>query len=709
MVTGNQHRILALAVAMPGFFFVAANDAQAVDTPTAAEIKAISENWVCKWCPYPEQAQSAAEITAGAGYVSNDSYKHGDYTGLDEKGVYFIGDAEYSYQSPQHTYIDVTGSELGTDARDVSVKGRSQGELSGGFGYSELPKLNLDTARTPYTGEARQQLPAGWTDGGTTQAMPQLAGALHAVDIYSHRKTFTLGATYQQNSVLSYTFNFQRDTKEGARTAGLALGNVFASARSSILAIPVDHVTDQGEIKVNYVKRNWQAAVAYQFSRFDNGEKSVSWENAFSAPAGVNDGQAALEPDNSMHKIAVSGSYRISSGTSTNGLIAFGQMKQNDSYLPYTINGSLSPFALPVTSLDAKINTFDAVLNFNTRLSEQFKLEARYYHNEQDNQTSRNSYDYIVADTAASGTSRANFPYSFRKVQYRVAGKYQLKKHEMSVGALREVYDRTYQEVETTVENTLQATYRTNILSYIDLQIRGARSERDGDNYVPVTEIIPSENPLLRKYNLADRDRDQLGVTVNYDSMSNWQLSFYLDAYKDLYSKSDIGLLESIQEDYGVSWQYAINQELYLNVDYSMTTIESTQAGSQSFSVATWHAVNDDRIDAIHLGVDYDVIPKKLKLGFEYSYAESEGAIKVSTDVPLPVLISTRHTFMVRGDYRLSKQSTIVAFYRYEDYDESDWAVDNVNPDTIANVLSLGEVSPSYQVGTLGVSLRHVF
>lgn len=702
------HSKLLMAITI-SWFAIVADVAQAVEVLSVEEIKDISENWVCKWCPYPEKAESVGEVTAGAGYVSNDSYKHGDYTGLDEKGVYLIGDAEYSYQSPQQTYIDVTGAELGTDARNVSIESRAQGGLAGGFSYSELPKLNIDTARTPYYGSDSQQLPAGWTTGGTTQAMSQLASALHNVDIYTNRKTFALAATFQQSSVLSYEFNFQRDTKEGTRTAGLALGTVFASARSAILAIPVDYVTDQGELKVNYVKRNWQAAVTYQFSRFDNGEKSVYWENAFSAPAATVDGQAALEPDNSMHKISLTGSYRINASTSTNGLIAFGQMKQNDSYLPYTVNASLTPFALPVNSLDGKVDTFDAVLNFNTQLTEQFKLEARYSQNEQDNQTSRNSYDYIVADTSASGTPRANFPYSFRKVQYRVSGRYQMSQHELSVGVVREVYDRTYQEVETTNENTLQATYGTRMLSNIDVQFRGAHSERDGDKYEPVTEIVPAENPLLRKYNLADRDRDQLGVTVNYDPLSSWQMSFYLDAYKDLYSKSDIGLLESIQKDYGISWQYLLSKELSINVDYSITTIESTQAGSQSFSVATWHAVNDDRIDAIHLGVDYAVIPKKFKLRFEYSYAESDGDIKVSTDVPLPALISRRHTFMLRGDYRLSDQSTLVAFYRYEDYDESDWAVDNVNPDTIANVLSLGEVSPSYQIGTLGVSLRYVF
>jgi len=680
----------------------------ATDALSPEEIKEVTSKWVCKWCPYPDQTQSNGEVGIGAGYISNDSYRNGDYTGLDEKGVYPIGEVQYNSRSSDNASVEVRGTELGTDSRELSLSGRDGAAWQGSINYSELPKLNLDTSRTPYSGSSHQQLPAGWATGSDTQNMPQLSNALHNVDVYTNRKTFMFSGSFQQNKSLSYDVKFQRDTKEGRRTAGLAFGNSFALARSTILAIPVDYVTDQGEIKANYISQHWQAAISYLFSSFDNGEKSIRWDNAFSTPATVTEGRAALEPDNTMQKIAVSGSYIFNTATTGNLYFAIGQMEQDDSFLPYTINGSLSPFALPVNSLNGKIKTMDATLNFLTRISEQFRLEARYTYNEQDNQTARNSYDYIVADTQI-GTPRANFPYSFRKVQYQVLGRYQLAVHDLSLGINREVFDRTYQEVDTTTEDTLKAAYRTDIVKDIELQLRGASSKRDGDKYEPVTDITPAENPLMRKYNLADRDRDQLGVSVSYLPQSRLQLSAYFDAYKDLYSNSDIGLLESIEKDYILAMQYQLNKLLALNADYTLTKIESTQAGSQTFSVATWHAVNHDQIDVIHLGLTYDVVPESFSMGIEFSYAESEGKIKVSTASPLPRLTSTRYTILLYGDYRLDKQSMLNVFYRYEDYDESDWAYDGVNPDSIANVLSLGEGTPSYRIGILGVTYRYTF
>ena len=193
---GQYHR-LRLALSTVGMFVIATPGVRAFDSPSPAEIKEITSSWVCKWCPYSKNTESEGAVTAGAGYISNDSYKNGDYTGLDEKGVYSIGELQYNSRSPENAVIEIRGNELGTDARDLSVTGRNGGSISGKFEYSELPKLNLDTARTPYTGSAHQQLPAGWTTGSDTQNMPQLASALHNVDVYTNRKTFTLSGNLQ--------------------------------------------------------------------------------------------------------------------------------------------------------------------------------------------------------------------------------------------------------------------------------------------------------------------------------------------------------------------------------------------------------------------------------------------------------------------------------------------------------------------------------
>jgi MtrB/PioB family decaheme-associated outer membrane protein len=673
----------------------------AAEQLSEAEMAQITANWECKWCPYEDSAASAGEVEPGAGYVSNDSYKQGDYTGLNEEGAYFVGNLDYGYRDNGGAYSSVEGYDLGLDSRRIMADGGIQGQIDAELKYSELPKLNLDTARTPYTAGANQTLPAGWVAAADTGGMTELENSLHYADISTQRKTLDLAADYHQTKSLSYGLSFQRATKEGYRTMGLSIGG-FAGA--AILAVPVDYVTDQGQARISFVKPRWQANFSYEFSNFKNETDSVRWQNAFSTPASAPEGQASLEPDNTMQQFTLTGAYRFGESTQASALLSMGRLEQNDSFLPYSINGT--PPALPRSSLDGEVNTFSGNLAVNKRFTENLDFEAKYRQNEQDNDTLRANYTYIIADNpAASGAPRSNIPYSFRQRELSVEGRYQLQRpHKFIVGYAYENFDRTYQEVDTTKENNLWGTYRNRMSEKWDWFLRVDVKDRSGDDYTAVNEPgFPTEDPLLRKYNMADRERKQAKFAVSYQPQPAVQLSFFTDYANDDYSNSEVGLTENEQTNYTLDLQYSISEALSFNIDYTITTMDSSQAG------VSWTAGNDDQVNAAHLGVLYQLIRNKLKLGFDYAYADSEGDISVSTGEPYPTLISTRHTFEIYGDYNLNERSILHVFYRYEEYDEDNWAVDGVAPNTISNVLTMGEVSPDYNIGVFAVSFRYAF
>jgi MtrB/PioB family decaheme-associated outer membrane protein len=301
-------------------------------------------------------------------------------------------------------------------------------------------------------------------------------------------------------------------------------------------------------------------------------------------------------------------------------------------------------------------------------------------------------------------------PYGFRQQEISVQGRYRLQKpHQFSAGYAYENFDRTYQEVETTEENTLWGTYRNRMSEKWDWFLRLEASGRSGDEYTQITEGgFPNENDLLRKYYMADRDRKQAKFAVSYLPQPAMQVSFFTDYANDDYSNSEIGLQESEQTNYTIDLHYSFSDALSFNIDYTVTNIDSQQAGQQGSSI--WKAKNDDTVNVAHLGVLYQIIKDKLKLGFDYAYTDSEGDISFPTgQTPYPTLTSTRHTFKITGDYNLNERSILNVTYRYEDYSESNWAIDGVAPNTISNVLSMGEVSPDYTIGVLSVSLRYLF
>lgn len=674
-----------------------------------ADMQAITANWICEWCPKVDEHPDIAEVSAGVSVVSNDSYAYGNYSGLDQKGAHLITDLDYLHRDPQGNYVQLEGNDLGLDSRHLASRGGKPGRLEMALIYDQLPTLKSDTSRTPYEGGADQRLPGTWVTSATTDGMSELGTALHRNNIDTLRRDYRLSADYAATSDLSYSLELWRDTKTGGKATGVALGTSFATARSVILVAPIDHVTDQGEASLNYRNAQWQGTLKYAFSSFQNQNTALQWDNAYSQPAATERGQAALEPDNNMQQLALSGSYRISKTTLAHALIAYGRAEQDATFLPYTSNTNLNANPLPSTSLHGRINSYDLDLSVTSGI-DQLKLKAQYGQHEQANATARATYDYVTADTALNSSARANFPYSFRRRNLALEARYLLPAHhQLALTFEHEANERTYQEVTTTRENTLTTAYANQVSPDLALHFSLGRRQRTGDDYRAVEEVTPAENPLLKKYNLADRTRNLANASASYTPLANLQLALTVDYAQDDYSHSALGLQDSSENNTALDLHYALSRALALNTNYAVTNIASRQSGNQSSAQPNWRMDNDERMTAAGLGVHYDIIADKLNLAFEYGYAAARGDITVSTGTPFPALTNERHTYKVSSDYQLNQQATVQVSYQYEKYKAKNWGDDGSVANTLPNVLTLGEVSPYYDVGLLAIAVRYAF
>ena len=74
----TKKRLLPLLILSLQATTAAGSDADSVDT----------SQWVCEYCPFEKGLKGTLDL--GLGNVSEDSYKFGEYTGLNEKGVFLI-------------------------------------------------------------------------------------------------------------------------------------------------------------------------------------------------------------------------------------------------------------------------------------------------------------------------------------------------------------------------------------------------------------------------------------------------------------------------------------------------------------------------------------------------------------------------------------------------------------------------------------------
>ncbi|HSC00386.1 MAG TPA: MtrB/PioB family decaheme-associated outer membrane protein, partial [Burkholderiaceae bacterium] len=575
-----------LPLAALGALSSVAGDALAVDT----------SQWKCETCPFEKEGRSGS-VEVGAIGVSDDSQKFGDYTGLNQQGAYLGLSGDARYRGANGVYGKVIATDLGLDTRAIDFDGGREGLYTLKLGYAEIPRFSADGAKTPFlgVGGSRLTLPGGFP-AADTAAMP-LATTLQAVDISSKRQRFDAGFAWIAGEQWSTQITYRRDVRDGLQRIA---GSFFSSA--SQLAMPLDQTTDQLEASASYTTRRLQATVAYQLSVFRNGESSLTWSNPFIAINGGDTGQLALPPGNQFHQLVASVGYEVMPTVRFSGDIAFGRMLQDESYLPITVNSTLAPTvpALPSQSLDGKADTFNASARLTAKPIEGLNLSASYDRNTRDNKTDSRSYPSVSTDMFLNATPRTNQPFSFFQDRFRLGGDYRVAGSSVktSAGIDSDHRERSLQEVVTTHENTVWGRVEGRALSNLLLQLKLAYGQRDGTTYGTAVWIDPPQNPLMRKFYMADRKRESAGGRADFTPAEGVTLGFNADYAKDDYNNSTIGLTEARTYSYGGDFSAAFSDQTQVYAFAQIERIRSDQAGSQAFAQPDWTGRSEDRTNS---------------------------------------------------------------------------------------------------------------
>jgi len=688
-----NHLVILAALSVPLYTgVVAASDSAApVDT----------SEWLCEDCPFEEGFSGNVEI--GVGAVSKDSFKYGEYNGLNEEGGFLLGNARVRYRDKNANYMDLSITDAGLDSRSFGIEGGRQGSYELWLLYDQIPHFISDTAQTVFTGSGSDvlSLPGGWTRGGTTAGMTSLGTSLRQVDLETERKRLVLGGAVMPGSRWKFEVNERHETKEGA-IAGAA--SFFTNSAQFVR--PVDYVTDEVDVSAAYTGEKWQARLAYYASLFRNQDESLRWQNPFTPIfAGEDNGQLALPPDNQSHQVVFAAGYQVNERTHASGELALGRMTQDESFLPATVNTSFASPALPRTSLDGQVDTLNANFRVISAVTDKLRLNAAYAYNDRDNKTPQADYTWVTTDSVLNGSTRTNLPYSFTRNTIQLGGDYRAPHRTKLSGGLKyETQERDYQEVDKTKETTLwvKANVRQNNLP--DLTLKGSHANRDASSYGIVPEIDGPQNPLLRKFYMADRTRNMIGVYAGMPAHERVNIGLGFDYARDDYTNSSVGLTDSRELSLSGDASVSLAENTTLTLFLVHEQIDSTQAG------AGWTADNNDRINTAGVGLKHQALEGKLDLGADLSATRSRGEILMNFGgSQLPDLTTRLSSLKLYADYRFKEDITLHAALWHENYDGDDWGLDNVDEDTISNVLSLGQASPSYSVNAISLSARYRF
>ena len=681
-----------------GVLSVAAGDAAAADP----------SQWKCESCPF-EKEGTTGTVEVGVGAVSDDSRKFGDYTGLDEKGAFAIVGGTLRHRGADGTFANAAASDLGIDARSLTADGGREGVYTLRFGYAEIPRRFADGARTPFLGlgSGTLTLPAGFP-ADTTGAMP-LATTLRDAKLGYKRTRYDLGGTFIAGENWTYRVSLRHDVRDGTLRGA---GSFFSSA--SQLAVPLDQVTDQIEAAATYYSRRLQATVGYYGSLFRNGEDSLTWANPFTpVVAGADRGQLALAPDNEFHQLFASAGYDIAPKIRASGEIAFGRMTQNANYLAATLNSGLTVPALPVQSLDGRADTFNASVRVTASPIDRVRLNASYARDTRDNKTSSQSYPAVTTDMFVGSGLRINRPYRFWRDRFKVDAEYRGPRGlKAIVGADFDQIERSYQEAVRTRETTVWGRLGAQLHPTTRVELKLAHAQRNPSTYGIANWLESPQNPLMRKYNLAERTRNTVGLRADVGVSDEVTVGLTADYSNDDYSRSTIGLLDGRSVNVGADVSVALTHESRIYLYANSEQVRSRQAGSGSFAQPDWSARTKDRVEVVGAGIKHVLLKGKLEVGGDLSFSRSRSDITMEPGTAsggFPTATVDRDSLKLHATYNLKDNLSLIGSYWYERYDAKDWRLDGVLPDTVPNLLVFGDEAPQYTQNVVRVSLRYRF
>ena len=482
------------------------------------------------------------EITVGLYYLDDPSYRYGKFTGLEDDGAYALADFRIQkrpvWNSGDTKRWRVQGWRLGLDSRRIEFDFNDQGTQRFKADYREIPNYRFSDGQTPYRGAGTDTLvlDSNWAiaDGSSnTRGFIALDETLANLAIDAKRRRLDLSYDRKLGKTWNLDIDYKHETKKGEKPFGGIFGYTGGNPRAVILPYPIDFTIDNIEGMFEYGTHRAQFGFGVYASFFSNDNTSLTWQNAYGRQSQWAEsvhfpdaqGSLATEPDNSYVQFKAHGAINFSGSTRLSASASYGTMKQNEAFMPYTVNPNLEVHTpVPLANLDGKINMTMFNIRLTSQLARHLNLALNYNYDDRDNKTPRAVYPYIGADSQnqrAFEDGRINLPYSYRKQKADAIATMRVG-HGIRIKGGIEYFDykRDYQEVANSDELGWVLGIRFNGLETAAFQFDFRQSSRDIDEYIGNTPLLESHlpgvvdeddwenHPLLRKYFETDRERN---------------------------------------------------------------------------------------------------------------------------------------------------------------------------------------------------------
>jgi MtrB/PioB family decaheme-associated outer membrane protein len=567
--------------------------------------------------------------------------------------------------------------------------------------------------------------------------------------------------TYTPANDWDVQLQYSREKQTGYRQFGTTT-NSFTNVLE--MPEPIDYRTHQVKLGTEYGNGRGGFQAGYSGSVFSNETGVLVWDNPFretDAVSGASRGRLDLYPDNAAHNLNFAGAVNIPYSTRFMASVVPGWVRQNDSFLPFTINTAIPGVpALPAASLGGSRQTLAMNYTLTSKAIPSVPLTLRYRSYDSNNNTPSLLFSqYVVTDGSLStaGIARRSLPYGFDRKTLGLDATWEfLPKSTAKFLYEWERFNREHRDVERSDEHTVGTALDLNPRDWLLLRASYRHSDRDPEHYEPNEESFPLGEPAtalgqlhsLRKFDEAARRRHRAETLLQITPLDQVSFGASYGTTQDDYDERGCswlgfdqcyGLLKDINYNYTFEFTFNPHSALALFAEYTREKFKYRQRSRQRTPASATAPANDgpnndwesdrrDRVDTWATGLDGSVSEHAIySLFYSLSVAKNTILTRALGSPGLPGFLVTTAQDYPDTSNRWHQLVASIKFpirgglspkleYRYEKYDRVDFQLVNVgqyftlDPSTATSVfLGVGADVPGYHAHILSVSLEYRF
>ena len=694
--------------------------------PAAPPAAAVPDDTRSLFDPTPRQFQIGGRLSS----VEGDPARWQRYRDLRDGILFTNARYEHVWAATGQIFQAAADNVGYRDGRYVGLLER-QGRFAITGSWDGIPQFYSVDTRTPYLGDGATLT----LDDATQRSIQNAQSNLNAYvpqatqfDMIERRDIGVVGASINPTRQLQLTTSFKTQKHVGE----LPWGASFGFSNDVEVALPDTSRANDFNVGAEWSNQQNMLRVAYDGSWFNNEDDTLVWDSPLrlddSPEDGPGRGRMSLWPSNQANTFSVAGSSKLAGRTQVTGFLSYGVWSNDSTLQPFTINSRLPVFALPRQTTEASAHVFSTNIGLVSRPADDWRMTARVRTYNFDNQMPATTITNFVSYDDGVSTSTTNGPFVYSHARGTLSADATwtgLGSVALGAGFARNHTGYVHRIYSDTDENVFTLTADAVSLPWGSVRAQAEFSDRTGSGLDEASLVQIHEQPKLRHFDVADRQRNKFTGQIDLFPSDVWSVSFNGGVGNDDYDDSYFGLQESSFNVFGLALDAQRPNGLGGGASYTYEHYNGFQQSRSASSdpaefnnaLRDWTADSTENVHYISLYLTPPRIGQdtEARLVYDYSDARAEYFYAIPPGSPLvqpnqlPEAYNTLHELRAEVRHRLSRQLAATFSYAFENFKVYDFAFDPtvVNGIVQPSSLVLGYVYRPYTTHSAVVSLLY--